>query len=76
MAAVSLSTPALDAAALPARRDRVVLITRFNQGPNGRTGSALRWHDDKRVVEVDVVGRAAKLLVQLASVRLALPERG
>jgi hypothetical protein len=54
----------------------VVLKTFCSQELNGRIGSALRWHDDTRMLEVDVPGRAAKLLVQLASLRLALPERG
>jgi hypothetical protein len=47
-----------------------------HQELNRRTGSALRWHDDERVMEVDMPGRAAKLLVQFASLRLALPKRG
>jgi hypothetical protein len=53
----------------------VVLTTRFTPELDGRAGSALRWHDAERMMEVDVPSRAAKLLVQLASLRLALPER-
>jgi hypothetical protein len=74
MAAVSLST----------RRSRcrrpfqleghqVVLTTHFDKELDGRAGSALRWHHAKRMMEVDVPGRAAKLFLQLASLRLALP---
>jgi hypothetical protein len=47
----------------------VVLKTLFSQGLSRRMGNT-------RKLEVDVPGRAAKLLLQLASLRLALPERG